>query len=211
VCCDAGKAILYVGIEEKGGPHFETLSRGIKGPAVALPDEIVDTYRLFEDALEVAVRTGDAADDVSQGHSLMANPEVRAIQERFLVLAVDHATILRDVLRHAPDGEQRAIAAWILGYAPNKNLVVEDLHKAIYDPFDEVRNNAVRSLRAIAVLAGRRPELGIRISPAWFIDMLNSIAWTDRNKALFVLGTLTENHEGAVLLKLRRRALPSMI
>jgi hypothetical protein len=68
-----------------------------------LPHEIVDTYELFEDALEVAVRTGDAADDVSQGHSLVANPEVRAIQERFLVLAVDHAAILRDVLRHAPD------------------------------------------------------------------------------------------------------------
>ena len=182
MCCDAGKAILYVGIEEKGGPHFETRSRGIKGPAVALPDEIVDTYRLFEDALEVAVRTGDAAEDVSQGHSLMANPEVRAIQERFLVLAVDHATILRDVLRHAPDGEQRAIAAWILGYAPNKNLVVEDLHQAIHDPFDEVRNNAVRSLRAIAVLAGRRAELGIRISPSWFIDMLNSIAFRAKTR-----------------------------
>ena len=41
--------------------------------------------------------------------------------------------------------------------------------------------------------------------------MLNSIAWTDRNKALFVLSTLTENHDGAVLLKLRRRALPSLI
>src|SRR5262245_6384538 len=211
VCCDAGKAILYVGIEEKGGPHFETLSRGIKRPAVALPHEIVDTFELFEDALQVAVRAGDAADDVSQGHSLMTNPEVRAIQERFLVLAVDHAAVLRDVLRHAPDGQQRAIAAWVLGYAPNKNLVVDDLHQAIHDPFDEVRNNAVRSLSAIAVLANRRPELGIPISPAWFIDMLNSIAWTDRNKALFVLSTLTENNDQAVLLELRRRALPSLI
>jgi len=73
VCCDAGKAILYVGIEENGGPHFETRWRGIKRSAVALPHEIVDTYELFEDALEVAVRTGDAADDVSQGHSLVAN------------------------------------------------------------------------------------------------------------------------------------------
>src|SRR5262249_3455157 len=30
VCCDAGKASRYVGVGERGGPHFETLWRGVQ-------------------------------------------------------------------------------------------------------------------------------------------------------------------------------------
>ncbi len=209
VCCDAGKAILYIGIEEQSAPVFDF--RPPPESDAALPQKIVETYERFLVALEEAVRNGDASDDLTQGHSLMANPACRALQQRFLVHAKAHAARLRTVLRSSADGRQRAIAAQVLGYAPEKNLVVDDLLYAIRDPEDEVRNNAMRALGAIAVLAGRRPELGIQIPPLRFVEMLNSIIWSDRNKALMVLLTLTESRDPRVLKRLHQTALPSLV
>jgi len=103
------------------------------------------------------------------------------------------------------------MAAFLIGYAPTKRLVVDDLQYAMQDPDDSVRNNAMRALGAIAVLAGSDPELGIRVRPTWFIEMLNSIVWTDRNKAAMALGHLTENRDAAVLGQIRERALSSVV
>jgi hypothetical protein len=96
------------------------------------------------------------------------------------------------VLQNSYDAEQRAAAAWIIGYAPDKQLVIDDLLYATRDPDDGVRNNAMRALGAITVLARRRPELGIRVSPAPFIEFLNSISLSDRNKALAILVSLRQ-------------------
>ncbi len=118
---------------------------------------------------------------------------------------------LRQVLRNSAEPEQRAIAAWVIGYAQDKNGVVDDLQYAVLDANEDVRNNAVRTLAVIAVLAGRRPELGIEIEPDRFIDMLNSLEWSDRNKALMVLYTLTSGRDAGVLEQLGQRALQSLV
>ena len=83
-----------------------------------------------------AVLKGDAGDDLSQGHSLMKNSEARAVQERFLILAKRHLEILRTVLRSSVDGNQRAIAANVLGYVSDKRSVLDDLLYAVRDPAD---------------------------------------------------------------------------
>ncbi|HEX6307722.1 MAG TPA: hypothetical protein VFZ69_06000 [Longimicrobiales bacterium] len=44
-----------------------------------------------------------------------------------------------------------------------------------------------------------------------FIDFLNSVSWTDRNKGVLVLIPLTASRDSAVLDRLRERALPSLI
>ena len=115
VCCEAGKLVLFVGIEETAGAalKYHPQPRG----EIALPVEVVETYREFLDALMEAVRSGDDADDLSQGHSLMQNPAARLLQERFLVYARQHLEGLRQVLRNSADPEQREIAAWVIGYA----------------------------------------------------------------------------------------------
>jgi hypothetical protein len=41
---------------------------------------------------------------------------------------------------------QRALAAQVLGYVSDKQAVVGDLVQAMSDPFDDVRNNAMRAL-----------------------------------------------------------------
>jgi hypothetical protein len=209
VCCDDGKAILFVGIEERGAPHF-SFRRPPDGE-VALPEEIVQTYHRLLTVYEQLVRKGDAAEDWTRGHALAANPDARALQERLLAYADGQVTTLRDVLRNSADSEQRAIAAYVIAYAPKKSLVVNDLQYAMQDPNDSVRNNAMRALGAITVLASRDPELGIQVSPTWFIEMLNSILWTDRNKATSALVNLTESRDPKTLDQLRERAFPSLI
>ena len=208
-CCEAGKAILYVGIEEKGAPHFEY--HGDPQSAIALSDEMHVVYAQFLRAAEVAGRAGDVAEDLTNGHSLFANPDVRAAQERFLELAEKNLDTIRKVLRESADDEQRAIAAYLIQYAPDKAKVVNDLQYALQDPDETVRSNAVRSLGALAVMAIKKPDSGLKISPTWFVEMLNSIVWTDRNNAAVVLVNLTEGRDERTLALLKERALPALV
>lgn len=210
VCCDQnGRVILFIGIQEKGAPRF--IYRPAPTGRAALPPEMVVTYHRFDEALAASVQRGDVGDDVSQGHSLAANPAVRAIQKQFLADAAAHLGTLRQVLRNSSVAEQRQMAAWILGYAPDKQEVVNDLLDAVRDADEGVRNNATRVLMAIAALAQRQPERGIHIEATPFVAMLNSIVWTDRNKAALVLMSLTANRPAQVLDQLREQALPSLV
>jgi hypothetical protein len=208
VCCDGGKTVLFVGIEEKGSAHFNFRSE--PQGTVRLPGDIVESYQSFLVALEAAARSGNAEEDLRSGHSLMADPDARMLQLRFEVIAKDQLPALKDVLRNCSDAEQRAMAAYIIGYASEKREVVDDLELAIQDPDEGVRNNAMRALSAISILAAKDPDLRVRISATWFVEMLNSVMWADRNKAVMVLLNLTEARPENILALIRERALPSL-
>jgi len=209
VCCQGGKTILYVGIEERGAPHFE-LREPPDGEEV-LPEEITSTYRRFLEAFNSAVRRGSTKEDLTAGHSRMADPSARAIQDMFPVLAKDHLRELRNVLRNSGDEDQRTTAVYVIAYAPKKAEVLDDLQYALKDPDAGVRHNAVQALLAFAVLARLHPEPDLRVEPTWFIEMLNSLSWSDRNRALLALQVLTDNGDPAVLEQLRTRAMPSLV
>jgi len=154
---------------------------------------------------------GATAEDLTRGHSLMADPASRADQEMFIPLAKDHLTQLRDVLRNSADEDQRAVAAYVIGYTPSKKEVVNDLQYALKDADAGVRNNAARALMALAVLARLDPNYGMKIEPTWFIEMLNSLSWSYRNQVLKALQILTDNRDASVLDQLHERALPSLV
>src|SRR4029077_9364770 len=101
--CDAGKAVLFVGIEEKGAPRFQF--RTPPSGEARLPGDIVETYQEFMTALDAAVRAGNAAEDLRSGHSLMADPACRLLQLRFAVIAERQLPELKDVLRNSADEE----------------------------------------------------------------------------------------------------------
>jgi len=209
VCCDEGKTILYVGIEERGAPHFDL--REPPEADVNLPDEIVGTYNRFLEAAQLAARRGTTDEDLTHGHPLMADGSARAIQEMFPALVDDNLVQVRTVLRSSQDEVQRAMAAYILVYATRKRDIVNDLQYALKDADPGVRNNAARGLVALSVLEKLDPSSEVRISATWFIEMLNSLSWSDRNRALKALQTLTDSRDPLVLDQLRTRALDALI
>jgi hypothetical protein len=209
VCCEEGKTMLYVGVMEEGAPALELRARPT-GPA-RVPEEVAQAGIAFAQAHTRAVMRGFAREDVSQGHSLMADSVARMSQLRFVGLAAKYGDSLRAVLRTSDDSDHRALAAEVLAYAANKHSVVPDLVYAMRDPASDVRNNATRALALIAGYAQANPALKITVPYEPFIDLLNSIAWTDRNKASLALMQLTEKRDPALLTALKTRAFDSIV
>src|SRR5262249_13167170 len=122
VCCDAGKAILFVGIHEKGTPSLQF--RPAPQGKVRLPQDVAQAGDDFQKARSDAVLKGNSVEDDSRGHALSNDPSARAIQERFVTLAARDLKLLRDVLRHSADAEHRALAVQVIAYTANKQAIV---------------------------------------------------------------------------------------
>ena len=209
VCCEGANAILFIGIEERGSPHFDT--RQAPAGTASLPEDVMAAYREYMGAVERAAQLGNAAEDLTAGESHLADIPARLFEDRLTGLAVDRIDVLREVLRNGAEPDERAVAAAVIGYAPKKDEAIRDLQFAMQDAEPAVRANAVRAMMAIAVLAQKRPELGLRIEPTWMVEMLNSIVLGDRQQAALALVTLTEQRNAATLDLIRARALPSLV
>ncbi len=209
VCCDGSQMILYVGIEERGATHFEL--RPPPTGDVRLPDEVEAVYRQFIDHYQTAGRQDVADEDLTHGHSLVADSATRAVQEMFPNLADQDLVQIRAVLRTSGDESERAAAAYIIGYATKKTAIVDDLQFALTDPDPGVRENAAHGLVALSVLRRLQPDSGIKIAPTWFIEMLNSLSWSDRDRAVRALEVLTERRDPSALEQMRTRALDSLV
>jgi hypothetical protein len=203
VCCDAGKTTLYVGIQEEDSPAVEF--RPAPQGSAQLPADILRDGAAITEALSNAVIKGDAAEDHLQGHALSVNPEVRAIQQRFVEYASRDLDSMRTVLRTSPDPSHRALAAEVIGYAPRKRQVVSALLRGMKDPAPKVRNNCMRALVVIAEFARRSPREHIQVPSAPFVDLLHSLEWSDRNKAAAALRALTETRDSEILAVLAQR------
>jgi len=208
VCCENGAVILYVGIEERGALHFE-LHPPPEGDA-ALPEEISAAYKRFLAAFDAAARRGSTEEDLTKGYSRMADVTTRAVQDMFPAMAADHLVALRAVLHDSDDESDRAIAAYVMGYAPDQRAAVNDLQYALRDADPGVRINAARALTALAVKARLDPSSGINIQPTWFIEMLNSLSFSDRTRALAALEILTSTRNQNVLNQIHENALPAL-
>ena len=209
VCCDGRNTVLFIGIEERSAPHPDL--RSTPAGETELPQDVVDLYNHFLTAVNRAAGRGAAAEDLTAGHSVMADPDARAVQDRFGEYAAAHLDVLRSVLRTDAHPDQRAIAAAVIGYAPHKADIVDDLQLALQDPDESVRLNALRALNAVAVLASQQPALGLRISPTWAIQLLHSVFLSDRVESVKLLLTLTDNPAQPVLDQIREQALGDVL
>ena len=209
VCCDQGKMILYVGVEEKGSRRFET--REPPDGEADLPADVTNTYKRFLAASELASRYGQTKDDLTHGHALSQNPETRQIQEEFPAIVTQNIADLRHTLRDSGDEAQRAIAVYVIAYARDKRDIVNDVQYALKDDDPGVRLNALRGIKALTVYSQLNPESGVKIEPTWLIEMLNSLSWQDRTQALAVLEVLTSNPDPDTMNEIRERALESLV
>ena len=136
---------------------------------------------------------------------------MRTIQERFVTYADRDLPELRRVLRDSSDPGHRALAAQILGYAADKQAVVEDLVHGMSDPSEDVRNNAMRALMVFANAAPTAARSVPSIPYQPFISLLNSPAWSDRNKAAGALKALSRNRDPQLLARLRNEAIAPLV
>ncbi len=205
ICCDAGRLILYVGLEERDAPalHLRPAPKGRE----RLPADVLAAATRFGKAFTEAVKRGDNGEDRSQGHSLMHDPATRAIQEEFPGYARRDLATLRRVLKDSSEADHRAVAAQILGYADDKQAVVGDLVRAMGDPDEAVRNSAMRALLVFADTVPGPGRAAPRVPAEPFIEFLHSSEWTDRNKASGALEALTRKRDPAMLAALRKTAL----
>jgi hypothetical protein len=209
VCCNAGRAIIFVGVEEKGQAimHFRAAPRG----TARLSADVVKAGDEFVPALIAAVERGDFGEDRSQGHSLNHDPATRAIQERFVSYANRDRLNLRRVLRDSSDPKHRALAAQVLGYVADKQGVVGDLVDGMSDPSEDVRNNAMRTLLVFAEATPTPTRPVTRVPYRPFVPFLNSPVWTDRNKAAGALAELSKSRNRQLLSTLAREAITSLV
>jgi hypothetical protein len=212
-CCLDGKTILYVGIEEKDSLHIEY--RPEPDGDITLQSELTDNYAAFLDAVNQSIRGGQHDENLSHGYSLMADAAAQERQRAFIPLAAKYLETVHRVIRDSRDSDQRAMAAYIMQYGPRgphtSQQLVNDLQFALRDVDDTVRANAIRSLTAMYVGAKLHPDQGITVQPTWFVELLNSIVWSDRHNASVALVDMTEDHDRDTLQLIRQRALGSVI
>ncbi len=212
-CCDGSNMVLYVGVEERDSPHMEYHANPTGD--VTLPRELFDGYQSFLDEVAGSIRGRNADEDLTQGYSLMQDPECHRLQESFIPLVAANLAQVDQVLRESADPEQRAAATYLIQYGPRAprttQIVVDGLQYALRDSDDTVRENAARAMKAVAVGAKLHPDEQIRIQPTWFVELMNSVVWSDRRDASRMLVNLTDGGNQDALPLLRERALPSVV
>lgn len=208
VCCDAdGNYTIYVGLP--GASIKPTRLNQPPGGKTKFPPETIELYEQTMDALTASVLKGHATEDRSQGYALSTSDQsLRAKQLAVRAYAIAHEKLIRAVLDSASDEKQRIVAAYLLGYARQSSRQISYLVHASRDVDETVRNNATR---ALGVLAESSQKVAARIPAAGFIEMLSSGSWTDRNKAGWVLTSLTKGRDPKLLGQLRAGALTPLI
>jgi hypothetical protein len=212
-CCAGHDVILYVGVEERDSPHMEF--HPAPGGSVTLAPSLTANYRRFLDEVEDSLRYKNADEDLTNGYSLMADPDCRNIQKGFLTAVAADLPNVASVVRESSDPEQRAAAVYLLQYAPRgprtTSVMTDGIQWALQDDYDSVRESAMNSLRAVLVGAKLHPEQDIHFEATWLVSLLNSVVWSDRYHASQALVTLTELPNPEALQMLRARALPAII
>ncbi len=207
VCCDErGSLMIYVGLPGSSirDVRFSPVPKG----AARLPVSAVELYRQSMDLLVEAIRSGQASEDDSKGYSLSAYPALREKQLAIRAFALTNAALVRRVLESASDVEHRQAAAHVLGYANRSKAQIAALVRASFDRDETVRNNAVR---ALAVIAGSDRQAAREIRADRYVSLLSSGSWTDRNKGLFLLETLSRGRDPKLLGLLRSSALDALV
>ena len=212
ICCYSNQIVLYIGVEEKNSPHM--VFRPPPASDVKLPQDLFDKYNAVIEATSESLHAHNADEDLTNGYSLLADPEGRALQAELLPMVAANLSAIDNTLRNSSDTDQRSAAAYLMQYAPRTprevKTMTDALQYAIQDPDPAVRSAAMIALKAVLVGARLHPALHIHVEPTWFVELMNSTVWSDRHNASLALVTLTDKGNADTLALLRERALNSV-
>ncbi len=211
VCCDdvEGKWIVFIGISES--PIVKAQYNPKPSGTDSLPASIIKTYNSFMDLLRQGVMSGNSGEENTEGHAMLTYAPAKPAQDTLIKYARANVPLIIQVLRNSKDPNQREVASWILPYSADKKSIVPELLHAVKDADETVRNNATRALATMASYANKTKNSGINIPAEPFVELTNSIVWTDRNKGLAVLMHLTEKRPPELMKELKEVSLHSLI
>ena len=206
-CCDASHHIqIFIGLP--GSTSRPVPTAPTPSGQAQLDPEGTRLYEQEQKALGQAVASGDAGEDDSHGYMVSNDPSLKALNLAMRSYAIGRESELRRVLESSSDPKQRRAAAALLGYVQRSPTQAKSLSKAMDDPDEEVRNNAVRGLAVLSGITGTEP-MQIDVQP--LINLLYSGTWTDRNKASFLLLRMTESRNPQILHSLRKEAMEPLV
>lgn len=183
-----GRAYLVVEVVEK--EEAERLRFGT-APAgdIALPESLVSLYTRLQERQQDNFRQGRAnQEDVKQGYLDYSEPEMHALAQELAAAVPPHRATLLAALAEDKDAEDRARAATLLHWAPDKESSIAAAHRHVADPSGLVRNDISRFLLFYLDRVKSRDTLRSVIDALAL--QLSRPSHGDRNKALYGLESL---------------------
>ena len=203
VCCDErGREFVFIGLGGRDVPTTQPPSG-----AERLSKPLLDLYNEFGFALIAAIMRGNSHEDHSTGYALSQDPALRAIQLRMRDAALKNEQELFTVSANSGDINSRRAAVHLLGYAQRSKQQAQTLASAARDADENVRNNATR---ALGVLINAFPETAKEIDLDYFLELMNSPVWTDRNKASMLLEEASRSREPSILARIRAKDIDAL-
>jgi hypothetical protein len=181
---------LVVDVVERSEP--ERLARG-PAPAgdVALPPQLADAYRRLEEGYMERLMAGKPVpESADAGYLDFADPALHAIALELLAAVPPHRELLLRAVAEDRDAADRARAATLLHWAPDKAGSIAAVHRLLDDPDETVRNDVSRFM--LFYLGAVEDRALLREVVVSLARQLALPSHGDRNKALYGLAAVLD-------------------
>lgn len=204
----AGRYVVVVFVREAGRKVLDFLPAPT-GDA-RLPAGMRDDYGKVMKLQREAMQKNVLGEDRENGYALQRYQPAREIQLANRDRVRKSFETVCAVLATSADASERAAAAYWLAYGDDRAAIATRLGVAVRDPDSVVRNNASRALAVLAEWSAAQSEpqsepLVFDATP--FLAMLDSVTFTDVNKATMMLHALTARAEPKLFQQIRETGL----
>lgn len=136
-----------------------------------------------------------------KSYSFSKDRKLRKYQEKFIILAEKNYYLLINIIKNDKNIQKRAAAIYILGWHPDRKMIIKDLENSFYDSNFEVQNNAALSLIPILQYSLETKSFNVPIEPIF--DLIRMPSGLTRNKALALLSQFVFTNKYLGLIKKR--------
>jgi hypothetical protein len=183
-------AYLVVDVVERSEPERLASAPAPTGD-VALPAELADAYRRLEEGYTERLMAGrPVPESADAGYLDFADPELHAIALELLAAVPPQRDLLLRTVEEDRDAADRARAATLLHWAPDKPASIAAVHRLLDDPDETVRNDVSRFM--LFHLAEVEDRALLREVVVSLSRQLSLPSHGDRNKALYGLAAVLD-------------------